>query len=130
MDKSVEIFEKLRASKSLTYKEIAVATGIDTSTISCWIKGKYLPKNEKLKKIADYFGVSLAYLMGESETPFPSTNDGTYWLDKETAEIAQKIFENKNLRLLFSSAIDSKPEDLKLVHDMLSRLKSEESGDK
>lgn len=125
MDKSVEIFEKLRTNKGVTYKEVAIKTGLDTSTLSCWVKGKYTPKADKLQKIADYFNVSLAYLMGESDTP---AKDG-YWLDEETAKIAQEIFKNKDLRLLFDSAIDSKPEDLKLVHDMLSRLKSEERGE-
>ena len=124
MDKSVEIFEKLRNNKGVTYKEIALKTGLDASTLSCWVKGKYTPKTDKLQKIADYFEVPLEYLLGESETP---TKKGI-WLDEETAKIAQEIFENKDLRLLFSSAIDSKPEDLKLVHDMLLRLKKGENG--
>lgn len=119
MDKSVEIFEKLRQSKGVTYKEVSTGSGIDSSTISCWVKGKYMPKNDKLKKIADYFNVPLEYLLGEQKTP---SKDG-YWLDEETAKMAQEIFENKELRLLFNSAIDSKPQDLKLVHDMLLRLK-------
>lgn len=124
MDKSVEIFEKLRNNKGVTYKEIALKTGLDASTLSCWAKGKYTPKTDKLQKIADYFNVSLEYLLGESETP---AKDG-YWLDKETAKMAQEIFENKELRLLFNSAKDCKPEDLKLVHDMLLRLKKGENG--
>lgn len=124
MDKSVEIFEKLRSSKGVTYKEIAQKTGLDASTLSCWVKGKYMPKNDKLKKIADYFNVSLEYLLGEQKTP---SKDG-YWLDEETAKMAQEIFENKELRLLFNSAKDCKPEDLKFVHDMLLRLKKGEKG--
>lgn len=124
-----EIFKRLCDNKNVKPSNVAVELGIPTSTISGWKLGQYKPKMDKLKKIADYFNVSLAYLMGESETPFPITEEGTYWLDEETAKIAQKIFEDKNLRLLFDSAIDSKPEDLKLVHDMLSRLKNEERGD-
>lgn len=124
-----EIFKRLCDNKNVKPSNVAVELGIPTSTISGWKLGQYKPKMDKLKKIADYFNVSLAYLMGESETPFPITEEGTYWLDEETARIAQKIFEDKNLRLLFDSAVNSKPEDLKLVHDMLSRLKNEERGD-
>ena len=119
-----EIFKRLCDNKRVKPSNVAIELGIPTSTISGWKLGQYKPKTDKLKKIADYFEVSLDYLLGESETP---TKKGI-WLDEETAKIAQEIFENKDLRLLFSSAIDSKPEDLKLVHDMLLRLKKDELG--
>ena len=119
-----EVFKRLCDNKGVKPSNVAIELGIPTSTISGWKLGQYKPKTDKLKKIADYFNVSLEYLLGESETP---AKDG-YWLDKETADMAQKIFENKDLRLLFDSAIDSKPEDLKLVHDMLLRLKKGELG--
>ena len=118
------IFKKLCDNNNLKPCKLANKLGIHPSTISGWKLGQYKPKTDKLKKIADYFNVSLEYLLGESETP---AKDG-YWLDKETADMAQKIFENKDLRLLFDSAVDSKPEDLKLVHDMLLRLKKDELG--
>ncbi len=120
-----EIFKRLCDNNEKVPNNVAKELGIPSGTITGWKKGICKPKVEKLKLIADYFNVSLDYLLGESDTP---AKDG-YWLDEETARIAQKIFEDKNLRLLFDSAIDSKPEDLKLVHDMLSRLKSEERGE-
>ncbi len=119
-----EIFKRLCDNKGVKPSNVAIELGIPTSTISGWKLGQYKPKTDKLKKIADYFEVSLDYLLGESETP---TKKGI-WLDEETAKIAQEIFENKDLRLLFDSAVDSKPEDLKLVHDMLLRLKKDELG--
>lgn len=51
-----------------------------------------------------------------------------YYLNDETAAIAQDIFENKDLRLLFDAARDATPEDLKLTHDMLLALKRKERG--
>ena len=119
-----EIFKKLCDNKGIKPSNVAVELGIPTSTISGWKLGQYTPKTDKLKKIADYFNVSLEYLLGEQKTP---SKDG-YWLDEETAKMAQEIFENKELRLLFDSAKDCKPEDLKLVHDMLLRLKKGENG--
>ena len=119
-----EILKKLCDNKGIKPSNVAVELGIPTSTISGWKLGQYTPKTDKLKKIADYFNVSLEYLLGEQKTP---SKDG-YWLDEETAKMAQEIFENKELRLLFDSAKDCKPEDLKLVHDMLLRLKKGENG--
>ena len=42
---------------------VARMTGISTATITAWKQGKYTPKQEKLQKIADYFGVSLDSFM-------------------------------------------------------------------
>lgn len=120
-----EKFKKLCDEKGVKPNNVAKEIGLASGTITNWKNGKGVPKIDKLKKVADYFNVPLYYFLNENETP---SIDG-YWLDEETARIAQKIFEDKNLRLLFDSAIDSKPEDLKLVHDMLSRLKNEERGD-
>ena len=51
-----------------------------------------------------------------------------YYLNDETAAIAQDIFENKELRLLFDAARDAEPEDLETVHSMLLALKRKERG--
>ena len=43
--------------------------------------------------------------------------------------MAQALFENKNLRVLFDAAKDATPEDLKTTYDMLMALKRKERGD-
>lgn len=109
------------------YKDIAVANGagITKSTLSDWKAGRYIPKQEKMQKIADFLGVSLEYLMNGSDT---SETAPRYYLNDETAAIAQDIFENKELRLLFDAARDAQPEDLETVHSMLLALKRKERG--
>lgn len=73
----------------------------------------------RLDKIADYFGVSVDYLMtGEQPTD--------YYLNPETAQIAQEIFDNPELHTLFDSARDASPDDLKTVQLMLEALKAKE----
>lgn len=120
-----EIFEKLLKMHEITPYKVSKNTGIATSTFSDWKNGKSKPKQDKLQKIADYFKVPLEYLMtGE----MPEAKEG-YYLSDETAQTAQKIFENKELRLLFDTAKDAKPEDVKTVHDMLLALKRKERGD-
>ena len=82
------------------------------------------PSLEKVQKLADYFGVSVNFFTDSDS----SSNIGTYYHDNETAQMAQEIFENKELRLLFSAARDASPEDLKTTHDMLMALKRKERG--
>ena len=110
----------------LGYKDATVAkeTGITKSTFSDWKSGRSTPKKEKLQKIADFFNVSLAYLMTGEE----KEGGDKYYLNDETAKMAQKLFENKDLRVLFDAAQDASPEDLKTTYDMLMALKKKERG--
>lgn len=82
------------------------------------------PSMEKVKKLADYFHVSADYLMNGDE----KEGEETYYLNDETREMAQSIFENKELRMLFDAAQDASPEDLETVHSMLLALKRKERG--
>lgn len=66
-----EIFERLLAEHNVTAYRVAKETGITTATFTSWKQGKYTPKQDKLQKIADYFGVSIDYLMGRTQDPTP-----------------------------------------------------------
>lgn len=78
---------------------------------------------DRLNSIANYLNVSPQYIMTGQE----SGND-QYYYDEETAEMAQELFKNKDLRLLFSAARDASPEDLKTTHSLLMALKRKERG--
>lgn len=45
-----------------------------------------------------------------------------------TNRIAQKIYDNKELSVLFDAAQDAEPEDLQALHGMLMTLKRKEKG--
>lgn len=64
---SYEIFERLCKEKNVTPAQVSRATGVATPTLSSWKNGSYTPKQEKLQKIASYFGVSLDYLATGSD---------------------------------------------------------------
>lgn len=72
-----EIFVELLQRNNVTAYQVCKATGIAPATVSDWKNGKSTPKQDKLKKIADYFGVSLDYLTTgkESETKKPVTDE-------------------------------------------------------
>lgn len=62
-----ERFEILLSEKGIKAVEVGRATGINPSTFTTWKKGTSTPKQSTLKKIADYFDVSLSWLIGESD---------------------------------------------------------------
>lgn len=119
-----EIFEQLLQKFGVSTYQVSKATGIGQSTFSSWKSRRNLISGEKAKLIADYFNVSVDYLMTGEE------KDGgeTYYLNEETTKMAQSIFENKDLRMLFDAAQDATAEDLQTVHSMLLALKRKERG--
>ena len=64
-----EIFEQLLQKYGLTAYKVSKETGITQSTLSDWKRGRSTPKTENMKKIADYFGVTVEYLMTGKEEP-------------------------------------------------------------
>ena len=68
-----EIFEKLLKKYGVTAYKVAKETGITQSTLSDWKRGRSTPKTDNMKKIADYFGVSVEYLM-TGQDPEPTKN--------------------------------------------------------
>lgn len=57
----------LRDEKNVTDYRVSLDTGITKSTFSDWKSGRSKPKTDKLKILADYFGVSIEYFMDEKE---------------------------------------------------------------
>ena len=54
----------LREDRDLRQSDLAIATGIDQRTISNYETGKTNPDSDALIKLADFFGVSIDYLVG------------------------------------------------------------------
>lgn len=63
--KMYERYVALRDSKNITDYKVALDTGITRSTFTDWKSGRSEPKIDKLKRLADYFGVPLEYFLEE-----------------------------------------------------------------
>ncbi|GMA50180.1 hypothetical protein GCM10025857_15370 [Alicyclobacillus contaminans] len=59
---------QLRKERSLTQKRLAEEVGLHTRAIQFYESGR-LPDAEVLIKLADFFDVSIDYLVGRSDTP-------------------------------------------------------------
>ena len=60
-----EVFKKLMEEKGITPYRVSVDTGIPQSTLSDWKNGRSNPKIDKLKVLADYFGVNIEYFISK-----------------------------------------------------------------
>ena len=62
-----DIFEQLLQKYGVTAYKVSKETGVTQSTLSDWKRGRSTPKTDNMKKIADYFGVTVDYLMTGEE---------------------------------------------------------------
>lgn len=62
-----DIFMQLMEEKGVTAYRVAKDTGITQATLSRWKTGKVSPSIETLQVLAEYFGVTIDYLMGNTQ---------------------------------------------------------------
>lgn len=121
IDKQKEIFSKnlkhLLDNSGKTQVEIAKDIGVSPQTMNTWVRGIAIPRMGKIQKLADYFGVDKSRLIDDSD------NEPKYYINSETAKIAQQIYDDPDLHALFDAAADSAPEDMQMAADLLRRLK-------
>ena len=86
-----EIFEHLLLKFGVTAYQVAKATGISTATLTNWKKGRYTPKQDKLQKIADYFGVTVEYLMTGKHEPKEKAPELTARDERDIAKDLENI---------------------------------------
>ncbi len=83
-------FEELCKQRNIKPNKVSKETGVSTATLTSWKQGKYTPKPDKLKLIADFFNVSLEFLMRNEDVqwnPAEQTIDYTISLSEEEQEI-------------------------------------------
>ena len=115
---TLDIIKELCKTHGISLKSLEKELGYSNGSLS---KAKVIP-SDRIYEIAKHFNVSMEYLMGES------LDTDTYYFNEDTRDMAQAIFENKELRVLFDAARNSSPEDLQTVHSMLLALKRKEQG--
>lgn len=78
-------FSFLCSQKNVSPSAVMKAIGLNKSSASYWKKGK-IPSSDTLQKLADYFGVSLDYLVGPPE----EVQKAAFEKLQETSRIAQE----------------------------------------
>lgn len=83
-----EIFKQLLQRYGITAYKVSKETGVTQSTLSDWKRGRSTPKTENMKKLADYFGITVDYLMTGIDTPKQKERELT---PKDQRDIAKDL---------------------------------------
>ena len=96
-----EVFIRLAQKHNTTAYKVSKATGISQQLFSDWKYGRSTPKQDKLKKIADFFGVSVDYLMtGEEKEKTPPVGEVLTEGEQMLIDLFRKVPEDKQQLVL------------------------------
>jgi len=104
--------------------ELAAKVGVTRSLMSRYLSGEIEPKTMTTYKIAQALDVQEAYLIGY-DVPMDRPK---FTYDSDTGKIVQQIFDNPNLRLLFSVGKNASADSLLKAAEYLMELKVKEEN--
>lgn len=105
-----DIFVQLCERKGVSSYKVCKDLGISQGTISNWKNRGNNISAPIMKKIADYFDVSMEYLMGSENNS--EENNEEYYEDKETANYTEFLHKNPEYKILFDAVPNVKKEDI------------------
>lgn len=85
--------KELRKEKKLTQKELADKINVSKITVLRWENGERQIKPDKAEKLADFFGVSVGYLLGYTENSVIYDDEQIFENDGIILTTSKKRFE-------------------------------------
>lgn len=114
----MSVINDLRKKSGLSQKEFADLFNVHQTAVSQWETGKTTPDKETLIKIANYFGVSIDYLLGNTEQKEkPLVNE-----DEELTEYLDELKNRPEMKMLFSLAKGATKEDVEKAVKIIETL--------
>ena len=102
----------LMESHECNQEDIARICGVSQQTVSDWLTGKKYPRMDKVQAILDYFNIPMTSLVNDGKAP-------AYYIDPETALLAQELKNRPEFRVMFDSTKDLDPESIKKIVDFI-----------
>lgn len=82
-------YVELCSSVNKSPHKVATSIGVTSGSVTGWKNGG-IPRETTLKKIADYFGVTVEYLKGETDIKNPTADDDS-GKEKELIRLFESI---------------------------------------
>lgn len=122
-----ERFEQLLQKRGVTPYKVSKETGVTQTSLSNWKSGRNTPSAKTLQKLADYFGVTVGYLMGTEEEPNATDKENNpIVLDDDALELLEELKERPEMRTLFSVSKKATKEDILKAVKIIEALKGDD----
>lgn len=83
--------KELRKQKHISQQALAKAVGSSQSSINSYENNVYEPDITMLIKLANFFGVSIDYLICNNEIPYPVKSAERYMLNEKESEFIEIV---------------------------------------
>jgi len=113
------IYERIKSlcdERGTTIKALERTLGFSNGSIKKWQTSR--PYASRLQAVAEFFGVSQSYLLGEVDE-----RNVDYYLDPDVAIMTQDIKDRPELKTLFDASKKLSKEDIDFVLNMIERMK-------
>lgn len=119
-------YEQLLQKRGLTNYRVSKDTGIAQSVLSSWKTGVSTPKTDKMKILADYFGVPVTYFDTGEFNVHKSVSGTEYYFDDITAKLAQELRDNPEMNMFMSSTRKLTPEQFNVIKETIRQFLKED----
>lgn len=119
--------KELRKESDLKQSEVAEALDIGRTTYSNYEQGLRSPRKDKLIKIANYFGVSVDYLLGLTDEKQTANKIAEEIADNpELMEFYKSFKENNELKRLFNHSKGLSSKSIKQIVEIIKTFEETE----
>ena len=80
-----------------TRRDVCEALGFSYYTVTDWVKGKKMPRMDKVEKLAKYFNCLISDLIEEQKNPTTENDSG---ISKAKQELIKKVMQMSDEELL------------------------------
>lgn len=113
-----EIIKKLAKQHDKSLQQVAEDLNFSKNLFYRWKTSD--PKAKDLSKVADYFGVTIDYLLGRTETPQFTSKDEKD-IQKKLTEMIDGLSDDSSLAYLNNGGTEIDEEDAELIKSALER---------
>ena len=116
----MDIYDRVDAlckKHHLSKRQLSIACGFNPSTVAKW--KDHMPTTDKVRKVAEYFDVPTAWLLGEIDE---QTNvQRTYYTEDDTENEAQELSDDQSV--VMQAVPHLPPQRVKILRAMVEEWK-------
>ncbi|EGT4206896.1 XRE family transcriptional regulator [Clostridioides difficile] len=109
----------LRAEKRITGEEFGKILNVTKVAVSNWESDRRFPDQNTLKNIADYFDVSIDYLLGRSNIRYIADNKKNATTNNTTLELIENLNTNEKVRELMKKIYSLNDDDRNAIEKII-----------
>ena len=131
----MDTLSRLCTEANISPYKVCEKVGLNRSAVAKWKKGS-LPNGATLNSLAQFFNVSVDYLLGNEQkeksaqnVQVRDENDNIVVLDKETRDLIDSLRSKPEMKMLFSVSKGATKEDIIRTVKIIEALKDKKEGD-